>query len=812
MTETCELPQGAEKVKAVDKMFDAIAPRYDLLNRVLTFGMDVGWRRRTVKSLQLSPGAKVLDLACGTGDLCRMLAKRGYRPVGVDRSAGMLAAQRTTAPLIRGDALVLPFRSNSVDGVVCGFALRNFSSLKPFLKECSRVIRPGGRVALLEVAEPENSVLRWGHSQYFGKVVPLVGGLLSDRDAYQYLPKSVAYLPPPTRMVSMMAECRLRQRQPQAPVDGHRPAAHRDQAVTSTTTGLRSHTWVLDAGLDPLAALGPGGFAWFAEGFGLATSGVAARVSVADAAEVLAGIAGDDPLAEPGTGPLAVGALGWDGRGELVIPARIAGRTADGRSWVTEVGPADDDAEGWPATRLAPPGRRDRAAWTAAVEEALARIGDGRLAKVVLAREVTVELHRPLDVATVVGRLRRQQPACFTYAAGGYVGASPELLARRRGHDLVSRPMAGTVAQGGSAVDDRRLVAAMAASAKEQAEHRLVVDDVRAKLRSIGAHSPEARGPEVVRLSTVAHLATTVGLPPAGPRALGPRRRRPAPPHAGGRRRARGGGDGRHRRARRLRPRPLRRPRRLGRRPRRRRLGRGPARRHPRRHPGPAGGRRRHRGRLRPRRRVGRDRGQAGRHALRPHRRLSLGHGRQRPAHAFGGEGVLQPLSGARAHAPAGQRQQHAGVLRSVAGEGQRREAVGDLVQQDQLAAGPLRHLQHSVDRIRRRPAVPVAGPHLEGPRTPAGHEPVGRRQPVHPRLHALDRGQPPAGVDQALGPVEAGPLAVARTGRRHPPKSLTTRRNGSGLTARSPEKGWLRTRITRICRASTVANAPTMR
>ena len=206
MVGVSELPQGEAKVKAVDTMFDAIAPRYDLLNRVLTFGMDVGWRRRTVKSLQLSPGSKVLDLACGTGDLCRELAKRGYRPVGVDRSAGMLAAQRTDAPLIRGDALVLPFRSNSVDGVVCGFALRNFSALKPFLRECSRVLRPGGRLALLEVAEPENSVLRWGHGQYFGKVVPLVGGLLSDRDAYQYLPKSVAYLPPPARMVSMMAE------------------------------------------------------------------------------------------------------------------------------------------------------------------------------------------------------------------------------------------------------------------------------------------------------------------------------------------------------------------------------------------------------------------------------------------------------------------------------------------------------------------------------------------------------------------------------------------------------------------------------
>ena len=193
-------------MKAVDSMFDAIAPRYDLLNRLLTFGMDVGWRRRTVRSLQLPAGSVVLDLACGTGDLCRELSKRGYRPVGVDRSAGMLAAQRTDAPLVRGDALRLPFPDHRIDGIVCGFALRNFASLKPFLAECNRVLRPGGRVALLEVSEPQNPVLRWGHGQYFGKVVPLVGGLLSDRDAYRYLPKSVAYLPPPNRMVSMMSE------------------------------------------------------------------------------------------------------------------------------------------------------------------------------------------------------------------------------------------------------------------------------------------------------------------------------------------------------------------------------------------------------------------------------------------------------------------------------------------------------------------------------------------------------------------------------------------------------------------------------
>lgn len=198
------LPRGAEKVRAVDTMFDRIAPRYDLMNRLLTFGMDVGWRRQTVAALGLPRGSRILDVACGTGDLCRELQGAGYVPVGVDRSAGMLAAARTSAPLVRGDGLRLAFPDGSVDGIVCGFALRNFESLAPFFAECARGLRPGGRVALLEVAEPANPVLRAGHSVYFGRVVPLVGGLLSDGAAYRYLPKSVAYLPPPDDLVAML--------------------------------------------------------------------------------------------------------------------------------------------------------------------------------------------------------------------------------------------------------------------------------------------------------------------------------------------------------------------------------------------------------------------------------------------------------------------------------------------------------------------------------------------------------------------------------------------------------------------------------
>ncbi len=203
---TTQLPQGEDKVRAVRDMFDAIAPRYDLMNRLLTFRMDVGWRRRTVARLGLPKGARIADLACGTGDLCRDLVKAGHRPIGVDLSYGMLAAARTAAPLLNADALELPFADASVDGLTCGFALRNFVALAPMLEEAARIVRPGGRIALLEVSAPTNPILRFGHGVYFGQVVPRVGALLSDADAYRYLPESVAYLPPTGELLTMIAD------------------------------------------------------------------------------------------------------------------------------------------------------------------------------------------------------------------------------------------------------------------------------------------------------------------------------------------------------------------------------------------------------------------------------------------------------------------------------------------------------------------------------------------------------------------------------------------------------------------------------
>jgi demethylmenaquinone methyltransferase / 2-methoxy-6-polyprenyl-1,4-benzoquinol methylase len=199
-----DLPRGEAKAVAVRSMFDRIGGRYDLVNRLMTFGLDVGWRRRAVRELRLPVGSLVFDLACGTGDLCRDLARSHYRAAGFDFSHGMLVHANTAAPLVQADVLRLPVRDGAADGITCGFALRNVVSLDALFAEIARVVRPGGAISLLDAATPDNTVLRIGHAIYFGKVVPVIGGLLSDRDAYAYLPRSLAYLPPAPEVLSML--------------------------------------------------------------------------------------------------------------------------------------------------------------------------------------------------------------------------------------------------------------------------------------------------------------------------------------------------------------------------------------------------------------------------------------------------------------------------------------------------------------------------------------------------------------------------------------------------------------------------------
>jgi demethylmenaquinone methyltransferase/2-methoxy-6-polyprenyl-1,4-benzoquinol methylase len=199
------LPEGEAKRVAVEAMFDRVAPGYDRMNRIISLGLDRGWRRRTVAALRLAPSARVLDLACGTGDFSRDLVASGHRPVGADYSAGMLAAAHTGAPLLRADAATLPAADASFDAVVCGFALRNFVELDAVFRECARVLRSGGRIAALDAAVPSNPLLRAGNAVWFRGAVPLLGRVLSrDPDAYRYLPASTAYLPPPTELVAML--------------------------------------------------------------------------------------------------------------------------------------------------------------------------------------------------------------------------------------------------------------------------------------------------------------------------------------------------------------------------------------------------------------------------------------------------------------------------------------------------------------------------------------------------------------------------------------------------------------------------------
>jgi demethylmenaquinone methyltransferase/2-methoxy-6-polyprenyl-1,4-benzoquinol methylase len=201
------LPQGEEKTARVRSMFDAIAPRYDLVNRLMTFGLDQSWRRDTIDALALPEGSLLLDLACGTGDLSRLAARRhGHRVIGADLSAGMLAANHSGAPLVQADSTRLPFPDASFDGLVCGYALRNFTDLAAAFAETARVLRPGGRVALLEVDAPTSKLLRTGYDIWFTRVVPRLGAALSDREAYDYLPRSVAYLPPTPVLRPMLAD------------------------------------------------------------------------------------------------------------------------------------------------------------------------------------------------------------------------------------------------------------------------------------------------------------------------------------------------------------------------------------------------------------------------------------------------------------------------------------------------------------------------------------------------------------------------------------------------------------------------------
>jgi demethylmenaquinone methyltransferase / 2-methoxy-6-polyprenyl-1,4-benzoquinol methylase len=190
----------------VETMFDRIAPVYDVMNRVMTAGLDQRWRRETVKAV-VRPGDRVLDAACGTGDLAIIAAKAGAKVTGLDFSEAMLErARRKAADVdwIRGDLLALPFEDESFDAATVGFGVRNVADLPRAIEELRRVLRSGGRIGILEITRPRGP-LRFFYSLWFDRIVPLLGKVLPGGEAYTYLPASVRRFPGPDDLAAQMA-------------------------------------------------------------------------------------------------------------------------------------------------------------------------------------------------------------------------------------------------------------------------------------------------------------------------------------------------------------------------------------------------------------------------------------------------------------------------------------------------------------------------------------------------------------------------------------------------------------------------------
>src|SRR4051794_31125282 len=193
-------------------MFDRIAGVYDRMNSVMTAGMHHAWRERAVDLARVGPGSRALDVATGTGDLAIALSRRGAVVVGLDFSEGMLELARNKAPALRfeqGDALALPYADGEFDAVTVGFGARNFADLPRGLAEMARVVKPGGRVVVLEITTPQRPPLSWFFRLWFDRAVPALGRLAGDSDAYTYLPSSVRRFPGPRELAGELAAAGL---------------------------------------------------------------------------------------------------------------------------------------------------------------------------------------------------------------------------------------------------------------------------------------------------------------------------------------------------------------------------------------------------------------------------------------------------------------------------------------------------------------------------------------------------------------------------------------------------------------------------
>jgi demethylmenaquinone methyltransferase/2-methoxy-6-polyprenyl-1,4-benzoquinol methylase len=206
---------GTLEAPQVEAMFDRIAGIYDRLNSVMTAGLHHSWRRRAADLAAVGPGDRVLDIATGTGDLAVELATRvapGGEVIGTDFSERMLELARAKDPSIRferGDALALSYREDEFDAATVGFGARNYSDFERGLREMIRVVKPGGRVVILEMTTPQRPPLSTFFELWFDRVVPVLGRFAGDADAYSYLPSSVRRWPGPAELAAVMDRCGL---------------------------------------------------------------------------------------------------------------------------------------------------------------------------------------------------------------------------------------------------------------------------------------------------------------------------------------------------------------------------------------------------------------------------------------------------------------------------------------------------------------------------------------------------------------------------------------------------------------------------
>lgn len=201
--------------QTIRRLFDDISPTYDVLNHTLSMSIDVGWRKRTLKELNVRDDETILDIASGTGDMALLAnSLHGCRVIGVDLSGNMLkvATEKCSKKgdfytAIEGDALHMPFDDGSFEKAMVAFGIRNMPDMAVFLKETNRVLRPGGKLAILEFSVPEYPVVRQIYLAYLTKVLPFVGGLQSgNRGAYQYLSDSINRFPSPASMETLYKE------------------------------------------------------------------------------------------------------------------------------------------------------------------------------------------------------------------------------------------------------------------------------------------------------------------------------------------------------------------------------------------------------------------------------------------------------------------------------------------------------------------------------------------------------------------------------------------------------------------------------